>query len=76
MKKSKLKPPKVNRAAIVVRSSPIHGKGVFAKIAIKKGAALIEYEGERISWKEAERRHPHNQMSQITPSTFPWRAAA
>jgi uncharacterized protein len=60
MKKSKSKPPKVNRSAIVVRSSPIHGKGVFAKVAIKKGAALIEYEGERISWKEAERRHPHN----------------
>ena len=60
MKKSKLKLPKVNRAAIVVRSSPIHGKGVFAKAAIKKGTALIEYEGERISWKEAERRHPHN----------------
>ena len=36
MKKSKSKPPKVNRAAIVVRSSPIHGKGVFAKVAIKE----------------------------------------
>ena len=33
---------------------------MFAKTAIKKGAPLIEYEGERIGWKEAERRHPHN----------------
>jgi SET domain-containing protein len=60
MKKSKLKAPKVSRSSIAVKSSPIHGKGMFAKTAIKKGTPLIEYEGERISWKEAERRHPHN----------------
>ena len=24
------------------------------------GRAVIEYKGERISWKEALRRHPHN----------------
>ncbi len=38
----------------------MHGKGVFALQAIRKGEALIEYTGERISWKEALRRHPHD----------------
>ncbi|TDV37403.1 hypothetical protein C7405_103533 [Paraburkholderia caballeronis] len=45
---------------IVVRQSGVHGKGVFAAAPIEAGARLIEYKGERISWKEALRRHPHN----------------
>lgn len=62
MKKSIVPLPKADRAAIAVKTSPIHGKGVFAKKQINKGAAIIEYEGERISWKEAERRHPHDPL--------------
>ena len=45
---------------IVVRQSGVHGKGVFAAAPIEAGARLIEYKGERISWKEALRRHPHD----------------
>jgi uncharacterized protein len=45
---------------IAVRQSGIHGKGVFAVEPIAAGERLIEYKGERISWKEALRRHPHN----------------
>jgi uncharacterized protein len=45
---------------IVVRQSGVHGKGVFAAVSIATGERLIEYKGERISWKEALRRHPHN----------------
>lgn len=45
---------------IVVRQSGVHGKGVFAATRIAAGARVIEYKGERISWKEALRRHPHN----------------
>lgn len=45
---------------IVVRQSGVHGKGVFAAVPIEAGTRLIEYKGERISWKEALRRHPHN----------------
>lgn len=44
----------------VVRDSPIHGKGVFAKRKIPAGTRIIEYEGARISNKEADRRHPTN----------------
>jgi SET domain-containing protein len=41
-----------------VRRSPIHGRGVFATRTIRKGADIIEYRGERISMKEADRRPP------------------
>ena len=57
MTAKKLKPPKVDRSSIVVKSSPIHGKGVFVVKPIKKGQAIIEYKGERISWKLAQKRH-------------------
>jgi SET domain-containing protein len=45
---------------IVVRRSGVHGKGVFAASRIAEGERLLEYKGERISWKEALRRHPHD----------------
>jgi hypothetical protein len=45
---------------IAVRRSGVHGKGVFALEPIAAGERLIEYKGERISWKEALRRHPHD----------------
>jgi SET domain-containing protein len=40
----------------VVRNSPVHGRGVFAARNIPADTFLIEYEGERISEKEAVRR--------------------
>nr|WP_052452704.1 SET domain-containing protein-lysine N-methyltransferase [Noviherbaspirillum autotrophicum] len=42
--------------AFAVRNSTIHGKGVFATRKIPAGSQIVEYEGERISWKEAVRR--------------------
>lgn len=60
MAKKNHKPPKVDRSCIVVRTSDIHGKGVFVAKPIKKGTPIIEYKGKRISWKEAERIHPHD----------------
>lgn len=45
---------------IQVRRSGVHGKGVFALQPIAAGEVIIEYRGERISWKEALRRHPHD----------------
>jgi SET domain-containing protein len=58
--KKKLAAPIVDTSCIAVKSSPIHGKGVFVVKPIKKGVAIIEYKGERISWKLAEKRHPHD----------------
>lgn len=43
-----------------MRSSGVHGKGVFALRAIAAGEVLIEYTGEVISWEETMRRHPHD----------------
>ncbi len=45
---------------IQVRRSGVHGKGVYAAVALGRGETLIEYKGEVISWKEALRRHPHD----------------
>jgi uncharacterized protein len=42
---------------IEVRNSSVHGHGVFATRAIKKGERIIEYLGERVSHKEADRRY-------------------
>ncbi len=60
MSKKKLSTPKTGKSLIAVKTSNIHGKGVFAARDLKKGDAIIEYKGERISWKLAEKRHPHD----------------
>jgi len=46
------------RRKIVVRDSAIHGRGVYAARRIRAGERIIEYRGELISWKEADRRPP------------------
>ena len=45
---------------IQVRKSGIHGKGVFALAPIAAGERIMEYTGSVITWKEAQRRHPHD----------------
>jgi SET domain-containing protein len=42
---------------ILVRHSPVHGYGCFARQDIPKGTRMIEYFGERISHKEADKRY-------------------
>ena len=39
-----------------VRNSAIHGRGVFATAPIRKGTVIVEYKGQRTSWKEAMAR--------------------
>jgi SET domain-containing protein len=61
--KSEMKSSKSTEAATpakplyVVKNSKVHGKGVFATRKIPAGTLIVEYEGERISWKEAQKRH-------------------
>ncbi len=45
---------------IQVRRSGVHGKGVFAIAPLAEGETIIEYIGEVITWKQAQKRHPHN----------------
>lgn len=47
----------------VVRNSRIHGRGVFAARYIRKGTRIVEYTGERISNKEADRRYDDTTMN-------------
>jgi len=42
---------------IRVRRSRLHGRGVFALRRIRKGTRIIEYLGDRISHREADRRY-------------------
>ena len=39
-----------------VRTSDIHGRGVFATEKIRKGTVIVEYTGKRASWDEALER--------------------
>ncbi len=56
----------------IVRNSAIHGRGVFARKPIRKGARVIEYTGPIISNKEAEKigtqtvhGHSHTMLFQV-----------
>lgn len=42
--------------AYIVKNSKVHGRGVFAARKIAADTCIIEYQGERIKWKEAVRR--------------------
>lgn len=46
----------------VVRRSAIQGRGGFAVRDIRKGERIVEYGGERISWREADRRYEDDRM--------------
>jgi SET domain-containing protein len=45
-----------------VRQSKIQGKGAFALRDIRKGTRLIEYLGQRITWRTADRRYDDEKM--------------
>src|SRR4051812_19841573 len=53
-------PAAASKRRIEVRRSGIHGKGVFAVRPIAKGERVIEYTGKMITWKQAQRAHPHD----------------
>lgn len=42
---------------VVVRRSPVHGRGVFALRALEAGERIFEYKGETITWTAAIRQH-------------------
>lgn len=48
--------PALKAKPYAVRSSPIHGRGVFATRTIRKGAAIIEYRGQRTTWETGSER--------------------
>ena len=54
MDKLKKKPSK--SIPYILRESPIHGTGVFARRKIAAGERVIEYKGERLDWDTAQER--------------------
>lgn len=42
---------------IAASRSPIHGRGVFAKVDLPKGEELIEYKGKRVTHAQANRQY-------------------
>ncbi len=54
------KPRKDSSPLVTVRRSGVHGRGVFARRDIPRGTRIIEYTGERISWKEAQALPPND----------------
>ena len=50
----------------VVRSSGIHGKGVFATVLIPAGTRLIEYKGKRLTEAQVDKRYANDD----DPHTF------
>jgi SET domain-containing protein len=55
-------PKKGREPLYVVRSSPIHGRGVFANRYIRKRTRIVEYKGQRIDNDEADRRYDDDRM--------------
>ena len=47
----------LNVRRYIVRRSKIHGRGVFALTDIPRGTRVMEYIGERITHREADRRY-------------------
>jgi SET domain-containing protein len=45
-----------------LRKSSIQGTGAFALRNIKKGTRIIEYLGQRISWRTADKRYDDGEM--------------
>ena len=41
-----------------MKGSPVHGRGVFARVPIRKGERLLEYKGRRISEQQADELYP------------------
>jgi SET domain-containing protein len=42
---------------VIIRRSPVHGRGVFAIKPLAAGERVLQYKGEITSWRNAERRH-------------------
>jgi uncharacterized protein len=42
---------------LIIRSSTIHGQGCYTTTPIRKGTRIIEYIGERITNREADKRY-------------------
>lgn len=53
-------------ARVEVRSSSIHGHGVFARVQLPRRAVVTFYDGERVDWPTACARNPSHMRTIAT----------
>jgi SET domain-containing protein len=51
--------------SVIVRSSPLHGAGVYATAPIKKGRRVLEYTGPRLTTRESEGMYAENEVTYL-----------
>ena len=51
--------------AFIVRSSPLHGAGVYTTAAIKAGERVLEYTGKRLTKKETEGMYADSEVTYL-----------
>lgn len=58
------KPGRASRGGLLfaLGPSPLHGRGAFATVPIRRGTRIVEYTGERITHDEADARYDDEAM--------------
>jgi SET domain-containing protein len=51
--------------AVIVRSSPLHGAGVYTTAPFKKGKRILEYTGPRLTKKQSEGMYSENEVTYL-----------
>ena len=51
--------------ALIVRSSPLHGAGVYTTASIKTGERVLEYTGKRLTKKETEGMYADSEVTYL-----------
>ena len=61
----KTKTGPVDPAAVIVRSSPLHGAGVYTTVPFKKGQRVLEYTGPIVSKKATEGMYADTEVTYL-----------
>ena len=57
--------PTMPMPRLVIRSSPVHGAGCYTLDPIRKGARVAEYDGPRLSKRDADIRYAERQVTYL-----------
>ncbi len=58
--------PKTNwQHGLIVKSSPLHGAGVYTTVPLKKGQRVLEYTGPRITKKQSELLYADSEVTYL-----------
>ena len=51
--------------SVIVRSSPLHGAGVYTTAPFRKGQRVLEYTGPRLPWRECRGMYSENEVTYL-----------